>query len=77
MTTTVVVEGGNVPLLSVKTDKPVPKNLMLVVMDSLADVSVEAPIDVGDVIVADILGTGSNIVATRKINKDSRRPSFS
>ena len=76
MTTTVVVEGGNVPLLSVKTDKPVPKNLMLDVMDSLADVSVEAPVHVGDVIVADILGTGSNIVATRKIRRDSRRPSF-
>ena len=67
VTTTVPVMGGDFPLLSVKTDSPVPKKLVLPVMDHLADVTANAPVNVGDVIVRDVLGTGSNIVATRKI----------
>ena len=69
VTTTVVVEGGDLPLVSVKTDKPVPKDQMLDVMDVLSGVTANATLDVGDVIVADVLGTGSNIVATRKIRE--------
>lgn len=76
VTTTVTVEHGDIPLVSVKTDKPVPKHMMLDVMDSLANVTAEAPLEVGDVIVSDVLGTGSDIVATRKIRKSSRTPSF-
>ena len=69
VTTTVPVEGGDLPLVSVKTDKPIPKDLVLAAMDHLAQVAAQAPIEVGDVIVPDVLATGSNIVATRKIAK--------
>lgn len=69
VTTTIEVKGGDIPLVSVKTDKPVPKDLVMDVMDSLANESTEAPLNVGDVIVSDVLGTGSNIVATRKVVK--------
>ena len=74
VTSTVLVEGGDLPLVSVKTDRPVPKDLMLDVMDSLAQVVVQAPVDIGDVIAADILGTGSSIVATKKIAKRAGPP---
>ena len=37
------------------------------VMQHLAHVVVKAPVNVGDIIVTDVLGTGSNIVATKKI----------
>jgi len=69
VTTTVLVEEGDLPLVSVKTDKPVPKGLVMEVMAYLAQVVTRAPIDVGDTIVANILGTGSNIVATRRAEK--------
>lgn len=75
VTTTVAVKGGDVPLVSVKTDAPVPKPMMLDVMRRLAEVSAEAPIDIGDIIVSDVLGTGSNVVATRKISRAPRVPS--
>lgn len=77
VTTTVTVEHGDMPLVSVKTDKPVPKHMMLDVMDGLAGVSAQAPLEVGDVIVTDVLGTGSDIIATKKIRRSSRTPSFS
>lgn len=67
VTTSVLVEGGDLPLVSVKTDRPVPKARMLDVMDYLAQVVARAPVEVGDVVVPNILDTGSNIVATRRI----------
>ena len=69
VTTTVLVEGEDLPLVSVKTDSPVPKHMVLEVMDYLANVVVQAPIGIGEIIVPNILGTGSNIVATRKALK--------
>jgi CxxC motif-containing protein len=67
VTTTVRVEDGDLPLASVKTDPPVPKKLVFEVMRLLAHVAVKAPVNIGDIVVADVLGTGSNIVATKKI----------
>ena len=67
LTSTVVVHGGDLPLVSVKADRPVPKGLVLDIVRRLSQVAAEAPIDVGDVLVPDVLGTGANIVATRKI----------
>ena len=69
VTTTVLVDGADLPLVSVKTETPVPKGLVLEVMDYLADVVAQAPVEIGDVMVTDILGTGTNIVATRKVMK--------
>jgi CxxC motif-containing protein len=40
-------------------------------MDRLAEVVAKAPVDIGDTIVADVLRTGSNIVATNTIEKVS------
>ena len=69
VTSTVLVEGAGLPLVSVKTDSPVPKDRVMDVMDRLADVVVRAPVGIGEVLVPDILGTGSNIVATREVPK--------
>jgi CxxC motif-containing protein len=68
VTSTVRVDDGDLPLVSVKTDPPVPKATMFEVMQHLAHVVVTAPVNIGDIIVANVLGTGSNIVATKKIS---------
>ena len=67
LTTTVKVFGGKYPLSPVKSEKPVPKSLMLDCMDIINKVTLSAPIAIGDVVVRDILGTGVNIIATNKI----------
>lgn len=69
VTTTVRVDDGDLPLVSVKTDAPVPKGTVFAVMDRLAHVVVKAPVNIGDIVVPDVLGTGSNIVATKKISR--------
>ncbi|HJO59257.1 MAG TPA: DUF1667 domain-containing protein [SAR202 cluster bacterium] len=64
VTTTVPTETGKNPLVSVKTAEPVPKHLVLDIMDTLAVVQAKGLVNAGDVIVADVLGTGVNIIAT-------------
>ena len=58
--------GSEIPL-SVKSSNPVPKKLIPDVMHELSAVRVTPPIAVGQVIVPDILGTGSDVVATREL----------
>ena len=64
-TTTVAVEGGRWPRLPVKTTGQVPKWQVGDVCRSLAGISVKAPVRIGDVVAKDILGTGTDVVATR------------
>lgn len=71
ITTTVAVINGIYPRLSVKTSVPIPKNKIFAVMGELRKVKVTAPIKLGDIIIKNILNTGSDIVATESI--DSRK----
>tara|TARA_B100002003_G_C14029997_1_gene496548 strand:+ start:574 stop:933 length:360 start_codon:yes stop_codon:yes gene_type:complete len=64
VTTTVPTDAGRNPLVSVKTADPVPKDLVLDVMDVLAGVTAKVPVNAGDVVVANVLGTGISVVAT-------------
>jgi CxxC motif-containing protein len=61
------VDGGDWPLVSVRTNPPIPKDRMLEAMDEITGVRVNAPIRVGDVLIADVLGTGCDVVATRNV----------
>lgn len=64
LTTTVRVSGGRLPLVSVKSANPLPKERLMDSMHVIANTQAAAPVGIGDVIVADILGTGVDIVAT-------------
>jgi CxxC motif-containing protein len=65
--TTVKVIGGELPLVSVKTEKAIPKKLLLEAMAEIAEIEVNAPVEIGQVIKDDLLGTGVSLVATRNI----------
>jgi CxxC motif-containing protein len=70
LTTTIKVESsGSFPLLSIRTDKPIPKKKLRECMQYLANIEVEAPINIGQVIVSNILNTGSNVIATRRFER--------
>jgi len=60
---------GNFPTVSVKTSEPVQKSKIDDVMSSMNEMEVEAPVDIGDIIVEDVCGSGVDIVATRKVNR--------
>ena len=67
LTTTVPVEGGEIAMLPVRTDKPVPKPKLIAVMREIASIAATAPIAVGDVIREDVMGTGAALIACRAI----------
>ena len=69
LTTTVKVKHGHLPLVSVRTNKPIPKSRIFDAMNLLAKVEVEAPIKIGESIIQNIFNTGVNIVATKNISK--------
>ena len=65
LTTTVGIDGAYWPRLPVKTNGTIPKQAMLEACRALREVVVQAPVRLGDVVVADLLGTGVDVVATR------------
>ncbi len=67
ITSTVKMENGK--MLSVKTDKPIPKELIFKCMEEINKVTAKSPVKIGDVLIENILKTGSNIVATQNINE--------
>lgn len=69
VTTTVWVNGGTSPTVSVKTEKDIPKDKIFNCIKALKNLTVEAPVHVGDVIVENIMDTRVNVIATRSIEK--------
>lgn len=67
LTTTVRIIGGHLPLVSVRTNKPIPKNRLFDAMDLLAKLEIGAPATIGDIVVQNIFETGANVVVTKNI----------
>jgi CxxC motif-containing protein len=53
-------------MVSVKTDRAVPKDKIFEVMAAIRESAVCAPVRIGDVIIADLFG--ANIIATKDID---------
>lgn len=66
LTAVVPVDEVSLPL-SVKTSIPIPKNLIPAVVELLGGISVSAPVQIGDILIRNILDTGADIIATRNI----------
>lgn len=67
VTSSVFVEGGQIEVVSVKTEKDIPKEKIFEVLACLKDVKVQAPVYIGDIIVEDVASTGVDIVATKTV----------
>ena len=69
LTTTVLVKNGYIPLVSVRSDKELPKYLIFKAMEILKKKKVTAPVKIGQIVVKNILGSGINIVTTKNVFK--------
>ena len=72
LTTTVRIKNGHLPLVSVRTSKPIPKNRIFDAMNLLAKVEIEAPITIGEKIIQNLFDTNASVVATKNIFKKSK-----
>ena len=60
-TTARTTDGGVIP---VKTDRPIPKDLMFSCMQKINKATVTLPAHIGDVVIENLLGTNANVVVT-------------
>ncbi|NHV99083.1 MAG: DUF1667 domain-containing protein [Thaumarchaeota archaeon] len=65
--TVVRVRNGELPTVSVKTTRPIPKNKVFNLMKMLASIELEAPVEIGEIIVGDAYG--AEVVATRRVGR--------
>lgn len=67
LTTTVKMAGQKNDLLPVRSSKPLPKEKLFDCMALIREAEVKLPVKRYDVVIADICGTGVDIVATKTV----------
>ena len=65
--TSVLVNGGDLPLASVRLSGVIPKDRIFDVMAEIRKVEVPAPVHEGDVVIADVLGLGVDVIVTKDV----------
>lgn len=56
-------QGG---MVSVKTAQDIPKGKIFAVMEEISGAFVTPPVEIGDVVIANVAGTGVDVIATRR-----------
>ncbi len=79
VTSTIKVNQGDRPLVSVKTKKEIPKDKIFQCMKEINLIEVNAPVAIGDVLLVNAAETGVPVVATKDVlidlSKDAGRAS--
>ena len=65
----IIVDGGDYPLVSVRTDSAIPLKSIPNVMKAIKSIRLKAPVRIGDVLIKKPAGTSCNIIATRHVNE--------
>lgn len=67
LTTTVAVSGGDEALLPVRTAEAIPLKLHAQAMDLIRGLVIDAPIQMGDIVLENLLDTNINLIASMDI----------
>lgn len=68
VTSSVKVTGGTSAMVSVKTKEDIPKSKIFDCTAALKDVTVTAPVKIGDIILENVAGTGIPFIATKNVD---------
>jgi CxxC motif-containing protein len=70
------VENGDLPLVSVRTNRPIPKSGISAVMGEIRKIRLKAPVSIGTVVIKNICGFDSDVIITKNIELfPKRKPS--
>jgi len=64
----VIVNNGELPLVSVRLTRPVPKSRIFDVMEEIKKVRVDAPVKIGTIAIKNVLGLNSDVIITKNVN---------
>lgn len=67
LTSTVRIEGALYPRCPVRSDRPVPKGMMMEIMKKLNAVTLASPVEAETVILENVDGRGANIITSKKL----------
>ena len=67
VSTSVRVQGGTLPLCSVRLTRPIPRGRIMEAVRLIHALRPQAPIAAGTVLITGILGTDSNVIATSDV----------
>ncbi|TFG18521.1 MAG: DUF1667 domain-containing protein [Promethearchaeota archaeon] len=67
--TTVKIDGGELPVLPVRSKVAIPKEKLFKAMEVANHVTAKAPIKMGDVVIPNLLGLGVEVIASRSMGK--------
>ena len=65
----VLVSGGDRPLVSVRLTKPIPRDLIFSAMEEIKKICLQAPVEPGVVLMENVFGTGSDLITTSSVEK--------
>ncbi|RHP41937.1 MULTISPECIES: DUF1667 domain-containing protein [unclassified Clostridium] len=69
VTSSVHVNDGVIPMVSVKTKEDIPKDKIFACMEEIRRVFVAAPVHIGDIVIEDCAGTGVPVIATKNVER--------
>ena len=69
ITSSILVVGGDLPLVSVRTDSPIPLGDIFEVMKAIKSGRARAPVKIGETLIKNPAGIPCNIIATRNVNE--------
>lgn len=64
LTSTVKIKDGKRPVISVRTNKPIPKELINQCMEIIKKVDIQDKVSSGDVVINNVLDTGADVIVT-------------
>lgn len=71
VTSTVKVHHSDIPMCSVRTREAVSKKEIFSIIKEIGKIELEAPVHVGDVIIANVCNTKVDVIATKEMKKTS------
>lgn len=72
LSTSVMVDGGDMPLASVRLTAPIPKDRIMDFMAEVKTIHLKAPVSIGQVVMNDVCGTNSQVIITKNVDAASK-----
>lgn len=69
LTSSVLVKNGEWPLVSVKSSRPIPKAQVFSVLKEIKLTTLDAPVDLGQLVIKNVASTGIDIITTKSVKK--------
>jgi CxxC motif-containing protein len=67
LATSVPLKGTAARMVSVRLSRPVPRDMIFPILAAIAKLRPEAPVRRGQVLIANVLATGADVIATRTV----------